>query len=219
VKRLTAAKQRLEASLRPEERLVLSEAMLQDVLAAVGRAGRIDRTMVVTSGSQSAQIARSVGADVIKDEHEQGHSDAALVGAERGKALGALCVALLSADCPLIDPGELDGALESMPDRGVCVIPDRHGLGTNGLLLAPPDVIRPDFGGDSRERHQAAAEAAGVPCAVAPLESAGLDVDTPDDLKALRDALTANPERAPKTAAVLDRLGKRAFRRWRLREG
>ena len=34
--------------------------------------------------------------------------------------------------------------------RGVVLAPDRHGRGTNALLLDPPDVIDPAFGGDSR---------------------------------------------------------------------
>ena len=42
------------------------------------------------------------------------------------------------------------------------IVPDRHGTGTNALLLSPPDVIAPAFGPDSRARHVAIAERAGV---------------------------------------------------------
>jgi 2-phospho-L-lactate guanylyltransferase len=65
------------------------------------------------------------------------------------------------------------------------VIPDRHGTGTNALVLAPPDAIVPSFGEGSRERHVAAARAAGIPYGVEELPSLGLDLDTPADIVAL----------------------------------
>ena len=43
--------------------------------------------------------------------------------------------------------------------------------------------------------------------AVERLDSLALDLDTPDDLAALTSALAARPERAPATAAALERLG------------
>ncbi len=63
----------------------------------------------------------------------------------------------------------------------MAIVADRHGRGTNALLLAPPDVIDVAFGGDSRLAHVAAADAAGATTLelVGPLR---LDVDTPDDL-------------------------------------
>jgi len=63
----------------------------------------------------------------------------------------------------------------------VSIVPDRHGRGTNALLIAPPDAIDVCFGGDSRAAHVAAAEMAGARV----VELGGplaLDVDTPDDL-------------------------------------
>ena len=61
------------------------------------------------------------------------------------------------------------------------VVPDRHGRGTNALLLSPPDAIKFAFGNDSRAAHQAAARAAGA----LSLEVDGplsLDLDLPEDL-------------------------------------
>ena len=50
--------------------------------------------------------------------------------------------------------------------RGVVILADRHGTGTNGLLLCPPDAIAPSFGMGSRERHAELAHRAGVPWTV-----------------------------------------------------
>jgi 2-phospho-L-lactate guanylyltransferase len=89
-------------------------------------------------------------------------------------------------------------------------VPDRHGTGTNGLLLTPPDAISPSFGPGSFERHRALALAAGLPCRVERPPSLLLDIDTGADLAALRERLTAEePEgrrvRASRTRAVLGR--------------
>jgi 2-phospho-L-lactate guanylyltransferase len=63
----------------------------------------------------------------------------------------------------------------------VVLVPDRHGRGTNALLVAPPDAIEFGFGGDSRRAHAACAADAGARFVEldGPLS---LDIDTPDDL-------------------------------------
>jgi 2-phospho-L-lactate guanylyltransferase len=85
----------------------------------------------------------------------------------------------------------------------VVIVPDRHGTGTNGLLLTPPDAIEPAFGPGSCERHRALARAAGARCQIERPASLLLDVDTGDDLAALADRLDATSAAAPRTRAVL----------------
>ena len=74
--------------------------------------------------------------------------------------------------------------------------------------LRPDDVlaVAPSFGAGSFARHAALAHAAGATVKVCDLPSLGLDVDTPDDLGALREALDAHTGGAARTRAVLDRL-------------
>ena len=71
-------------------------------------------------------------------------------------------------------------------------MPDRHGTGTNALLLDPPDAIVPSFGPGSFERHRLAAESAGATMLVEPVPSLVLDVDTGDDLSRLLEALASS---------------------------
>ena len=73
-----------------------------------------------------------------------------------------------------------------------------------GLLLSPPDAFEPRYGPGSFARHVELARAGGVPAEVAEIESIGLDVDTPDDLAALRRALAAWPRGAVRTRALLE---------------
>ena len=83
-------------------------------------------------------------------------------------------------------------------------MPDRHGTGTNALLLDPPDAIAPGFGAGSFERHRAAVEAAGSRLRVERPGTLVLDVDTGDDLRRLVEALDERPDSvAPATRAAL----------------
>ena len=69
------------------------------------------------------------------------------------------------------------------PDRpSVVLAPDRHGRGTNALLLDPPDVIDPAFGGDSRAGHAWLAVVGRHPRSWRLAGVLALDLDTPDDL-------------------------------------
>jgi 2-phospho-L-lactate guanylyltransferase len=213
VKRFGHAKQRLLDALDRPGRAALVKAMLRDVLDAVSDAREVERLIVVTGEGRAERIAlrhaqrTTTPLEVMRDPQDSGHPQAAMLGIVRAKALGADCVALLPGDCPLLDPAELDAALDRMRDGRVAVIPDRHGTGTNGLLLSPADAIGPAFGEGSRERHVERARAAGRDAAVEELRSLALDLDTPDDLEALAAELAGAPERAAATAAELARLG------------
>jgi 2-phospho-L-lactate guanylyltransferase len=212
VKRFGHAKRRLLDSLDRPQRAALLKAMLADVLSATEAANGIERVILVTGEGRAERLAlhhaqRSrTPLEVLRDPDERGHSEAATLGIIRALSLGAEASALLPGDCPLLDPEELDAALERMTPGRVAVVPDRHGTGTNALLLCPADAIGPAFGEGSAARHSERVERAGHQLAVEPLESLGLDLDTPDDLRALAEALAADPRLAPATAAELERL-------------
>ena len=203
VKRFAVAKRRLGAAITEDERRALIVAMLRDVLAAISRSRMIDRTFVVTGEPDAAAIAAEHGAATLADPPDAGHSEATLLGIDAAMAAGARCVALLPGDCPMLDPRELDRVLTGHPERYVTIVPDRHGTGTNALLLAPPDAMRPAFGEGSRDRHVSLARDAGVPHAVEPLDSLALDLDTPGDIVALTTAIEMGPGGAPNTAKAL----------------
>jgi 2-phospho-L-lactate guanylyltransferase len=213
VKRFGQAKQRLLSTLDRPGRATLVKAMLADVLAAVTDAVAVDHVIVVTGEGRAERIAMrhaqrvATPIEVLQEPDDHGHSEAATLGIIRAKALGAETVALLPCDCPLVDSGELDAALERMRPGRVTVVPDRHGEGTNGLLLCPADAIGPAFGPGSRARHEDRAARAGYEAVVEPLESLALDVDTPDDLDAMARVLSSEPERGQATAQALVELG------------
>jgi 2-phospho-L-lactate guanylyltransferase len=203
VKRFDAAKQRLAAGIDDERRRALAAAMVADVLEAIGEARSVERTIVVSSEPVAVGLAAGANAEVVPDPDDGGHVGAALAGIARAEAEGAGCVVLLAGDCPVLDPRELDRLLTGVPERYVAIVPDRHGPGTNALVLCPPNAIVPAFGEGSCARHVAAAREAGIPFGVEELASLGLDLDTPADVVALTRELASRPGRARRTAKAL----------------
>jgi 2-phospho-L-lactate guanylyltransferase len=207
IKSFSRAKQRLGATLDAGQRRTLAGAMVGDVLHALGAVPGLDAVLVVTAEPVAIDAARAAGATVVHDPEESGQSAAAARGIAAASAQGAGRVLLVPGDCPALDAAEVAGLLDRAHEPPqVTIVPDRHGTGTNALLIAPPDAIVPAFGPGSFARHAARARAAGADIAVADLASLGLDVDTPDDLAALRAALHARPGGAIRTRAVLETL-------------
>jgi 2-phospho-L-lactate guanylyltransferase len=212
VKTFGRAKQRLTGGF--PDRPGLAAAMVADVLDALALVPGLDEVLVVTA----APVEARPGVVVVHDPVEAGQSAAARLGIEAALARGAERVLLVPGDCPALDPADVAALLadrasdstthggatrRSRGDEAVVIVPDRHGTGTNALLLSPPTVMEPAFGEGSFARHTQLARAAGVEPRVAQVRSLGLDVDTPDDLAALRRALAAWPGGAVRTRALL----------------
>jgi 2-phospho-L-lactate/phosphoenolpyruvate guanylyltransferase len=208
IKSFSDAKQRLGALLGGGSRQALALAMFSDVLTALGHVGGIDAIAVVTADHGAEAVAAASGALVLGDPEQTGQSHATAAGIRHAQAAGFERVLLVPGDTPLLDAEELSDLLQRSATAGVgaVVVPDRHGTGTNALLLAPADAIEPSFGPGSRERHVAAAAAAGVSCVVDPLPSLALDVDTPEDLAALSDVLDERRGHAAQTRGALRQL-------------
>lgn len=202
IKRFSLAKQRLGESVTEQLRLDLARAMVGDVLVALSQCAAIDLTIVVTNEPTVTAAARYTGAIVVADTAESGQSAAVSIGIERAMAEGAERALCIPGDCPALDPGELNALLHGAPDA-VIVIPDRHGTGTNGLLLCPPDVMTPSFGPGSCERHGELAASAEQSWRTERVSSLQLDIDTGADLAVLRERLAGNHGQAPRTRSVL----------------
>jgi 2-phospho-L-lactate/phosphoenolpyruvate guanylyltransferase len=206
VKSFGAAKQRLAPALDPGSRQALAQAMFADVLASLRQVQELDAVAVVTGDPLAGAAARGRGMLVLRDSAQDGQSAAASIGIAFALAEGFERVLLVPGDTPLMDPGEV-GSLLAAP-RAVSIVPDRHGAGTNALVLEPPDAVAPSFGPGSLKRHVEAAAAAGVSSAVEHVPTLMLDVDTGADLSALIAALAARPGRAPATREALHELGR-----------
>ena len=211
VKGLSTANARLNSLLSEAERTRLSEALFLDLIVKLPRSRCIDDVLIVTADPSVARQAGWFGHKVLEQETDEGHAEAAAAGARVAMADGAQRVAMLPVDCPMLDTDELDAHLGRSP-RTALIVPDRHGTGTNALMLNPPDLFLPAFGPDSCARHVSRARATGQSFALEAVESLSIDLDTPEDFTLLRDRLLLDPQPAPRTAKVLWQLGDRAQR-------
>jgi 2-phospho-L-lactate guanylyltransferase len=205
IKSFGAAKQRLADSLGGGSRQALAQAMFSDVLGALRHAPELDAIAVVTANPTARMAAGRTGAIVLDDPDEAGQSPAAAIGVRHALQHGFERAVLVPGDTPLLDPQELAGLLARSGRDGmpVAIVPDRHGTGTNALVLRPPDAIEPSFGPDSLARHVAAAVDAGLEHRIEELSSLMLDVDTPDDLAALGERLDERRGQAAQTRGTL----------------
>jgi 2-phospho-L-lactate guanylyltransferase len=141
--------------------------------------------MVVSSDPAARDLARTAGAIPVADEG-RGLNPALELARVEAVARGATALVILPADLPWLTRGTLEEALHGAGDGPdgrplVALVPDRHGTGSNVLILAPPSAIDFAFGPGSRAEHAARANAAGATYVElgGPLD---IDLDTPEDL-------------------------------------
>jgi 2-phospho-L-lactate/phosphoenolpyruvate guanylyltransferase len=210
VKSFDAAKQRLGGLLGSGSRQALAQAMFSDVLGALRHVEGLDAVAVVTADRAAENAARGERVQVLHDTEQAGQSPAAAIGIRYALAAGYERVLLVPGDTPLLDPAEVSKLLRDAEQQrlAVTIVPDRHGTGTNALLLSPPDAIEPSFGPGSFERHTGLAESAGVVHAASRVASLMHDVDTPDDLSALATVLQGQHGQAASTRGALRQLDR-----------
>lgn len=180
---LDEAKSRLGAVLDAEERQELVRRFAVTTISAAVAASSVTDTLVVTPDDDVRAIAMAAGARPLR-QRSRGLNAGLREARDEAIAAGADAVLILPIDLPSITPEAIDAVVRRLGASDlpvVGIVPDRHGRGTNGLYLAPPDAIDVQFGGDSREAHVAAAAAARIPVVTldGPLS---VDVDTPEDL-------------------------------------
>ena len=189
VKGFDGAKQRLSTRLSPPERSELMKAMVHDVLAEVTRARRIGRTCVVTGSDEVEGWVSAFGVGVIREPDETGETDAVHFALDVMKSEGMEAVLVVPGDVPLLRAQDVEMVLQAAPAAdGVpfaVMVPSHDRMGTNALLLAPPDVLRLRFGHDSFRYHLNEAAARRASVKVVENSRIALDIDEPADLEQL----------------------------------
>ncbi len=184
-KPLQIAKTRLGVVLSPPARMAIAMAMFDDVLAALTAARGVERVLVVTADATLAARARLAGAFVVDEGSPRGLNAAVALGTGAALDLGARGVVVVLSDVPLLRPDDVDEVVDRTPAHGALVVPSKEGFGTNALVRRPGSIFGPCFGGRSLQRHLAAAERIGIPCALWRNARVAFDVDTPEDLHTL----------------------------------
>lgn len=187
VKGFRNAKQRLSPLLDSMERETLAELMFRDVLGQVLEARGLVETVVVTGNEKVSEIAAAQGARVIRQRDEKGETDAVDFARNELKAMGREAVLIVPGDMPLVRSQDIEELLAEVPKAAkppfALLVPSHDRMGTNALLLAPPDIIKLRFGYDSFRYHVSQVSAQGLPIRFIENERIALDIDEPKDLE------------------------------------
>ena len=189
IKDFRQAKQRLAGFLSAVERRLLAEAMAEDVLETLSQVSELSEIIVVTRDERAFDLAARHGARVLAEPTNDGQSAAVeRAGAALGRA-GVESLLQVPGDVPGASEEEIAAVLAahgraSDGAPGVTLVPSHDQRGTNCVLCSPPDVLPFAFGHDSFGPHCEAARAQGIAPRIIALPGLGLDIDTPDDLRA-----------------------------------
>ena len=187
---LEHAKTRLAAVLDSAQRADLAERLLRHVLEVAVEAG--PDVVVISPDPGLEDVVVSSGARL---SVQRGLGLNAGLAQARDEAMtdGVTLVAVLHGDLPALTSPDVTALLAAATGDGalVAIAPDAAETGTNGLALAPPDVIGFHFGAGSLEAHRRAAKRAGAWTTLVRRPGLAFDIDTPDDLAAWLAAVSA----------------------------
>jgi len=185
VKPFQYGKSRLAEVLDREQRAMLSELFLHNILELASSVDVLTKIIVVSQDDSAVRaIAYRYGASFLQ-ESASGLNLALTEASDYAHRHGADSILILPADLPLITAQEIQRlyCLGSSGEQMV-IVPSQDG-GTNALLLRPPSVIDFAFGPASCQKHCDKAMAAGIPYIVWQSPLLAIDIDRPDDLWAL----------------------------------
>lgn len=183
VKSLAEGKSRLADALDHNERRRLNEWLLARSITTALMLTRATRVVVVSDCSAALALADARGARAFRPQ-TAGDLNAALAEAHTTLAAeAALPMLVVAVDLPLVRAADLLAVVVAGTTRErVVICPDRHGSGTNALLLPPRTSLPFRFGPGSAAAHAEAARAAGCAVIVWPSARIAFDLDTPADL-------------------------------------
>jgi 2-phospho-L-lactate guanylyltransferase len=194
LKPLSRTKSRLSPVLSQAQREKLSEQIFVNTLITLKKVKGIGGVLVVSRDSAALALARQYEVQTVQESGAPELNDALTRATEAVRLWNAQGVLIVPADIPLLRVRDFEAMLElSGGGPEIVIAPDRHGQGTNALLVRPPSLIPYRYGRASFPRHIAEAEAVGAAVQVYRSFSLGLDLDTPLDLEAYREAMSQHP--------------------------
>jgi 2-phospho-L-lactate/phosphoenolpyruvate guanylyltransferase len=186
LKSLRDGKTRLASVLQASERAALIHSLLEHVLEQAARFPGLAQTLLVSACEEARACAAQHGAQVLQ-ETVPGLNQALEQARMSVRAAGATRMLVVPCDLPLLTADDLRSLAAPASMQTIAVATDRSGTGTNGLCLPVSANFAFAFGVESFARHRTAVEQLGLRAVT--VERAGLafDVDTPEDLRHLRN--------------------------------
>lgn len=187
VKPLRRGKSRLAGALSEDERTELNRSLLQNTLKTFSDLKEVEEVLVISRDPQALAIARQHGARTVREDGQPELNTALKRATIIAQVYATRGVLVLPADLPLVTREDVLILIERAGEApSVVIAPDRHGTGTNALLISPAGLIEYDFGENSFQRHCQRAKEAGARLEIVDLPTLGLDLDLPEDLELVR---------------------------------
>jgi 2-phospho-L-lactate/phosphoenolpyruvate guanylyltransferase len=188
IRSLRHGKTRLDGALLPPARSALIKRMLLGVAAALTESEAVERVGVVSPDPEALALASTLGSavePVAQEVTAPGLNPALEAGRDWATAHDAGGLLVLFGDLPLLTAGDVHHIVRR--DAPVVISPDRHGTGTNALLLRNGAALDFEFlfGPGSYERHVEEAHRLGLEVATSVTPGTAIDLDTPEDLRLL----------------------------------
>jgi len=182
VKSLALGKSRLSSALDLEHRMQLTRESLRRVVHVLQNTHGIAEIVLISVDESVSEWAEQWRVTFLREE-KRGLNEA--LRQARRHYLHAPAILILHSDLVAVSVNDIEAMIAAMEVDvpSVVIAPDRHGVGTNAMLLKPADVIEFEFGLNSAQRHIALAEAQGIRPILFRSESISLDLDSPDDLE------------------------------------
>jgi 2-phospho-L-lactate guanylyltransferase len=209
VKEFEGAKQRLSPVLSPGERRALAAIMLEDGLEALSAVRELAGLIVVTLDPAATLLATRYGARVVTEGAREGHTGAVTAAARLLIREGGSGMMTMPGDVPRATSAEIAATVAAhRAAPSFTIVPAHDDLGSNTIVMSPPDAVPLRFGEDSFFPHLDAARARGIDPLIVRQSGIGMDIDNPADLVTF---LKMSPPPAPtRTLAFLEQSGAAA---------
>ena len=177
MKNLSASKTRLAGTLSNSARNKLVRLLYEKTLKFLIPIAAVEKIeiAVVTKCKYAKTIAKELDVQIIEEPSNLGLSDAIFHSAITAKAMGFERLCVIPADLAAPLASDLIAMLNSEAPVTICPSSD---LGTNALVVSPPDAIPFRYGSRSSLSHLHEANEKGIRARVMKLDSFTFDIDT-----------------------------------------
>ncbi|HWA80230.1 MAG TPA: 2-phospho-L-lactate guanylyltransferase [Acetobacteraceae bacterium] len=212
IKEFGGAKQRLAGLLTAEQRRALAACMAEDVLEALAAVPELAGILVVTKEPVAIALAQRYGAQISTDGARSGHTGAVAAAAQRLVRERRAGMITLPGDIPAVTAAEISATLAvHKPSPSFTIVPAHDELGSNAIVVTPPDALPLQFGDNSFFPHLDSARRAGLAPTIIRHPGIAMDIDHPADLDMFLSMKSLRPTR---TRAFLEKERPRGSAPW-----
>ena len=189
MKQLSDAKSRLKRNIEDKLRVIVAKKLLDQTLSritmAIEKSRVTHKLSVLTECDEVRSFVEKKDISVITSSIKNKLSESLFFGVQWAKSNGFSSACIIPADLGNPSKEELKKFIFFPLESNNMVICPSRDLGTNALLISPPDGITFYYGKDSFQKHLEIANRNKIKTTVLKLKSLTFDIDAMEDLQEL----------------------------------